>query len=71
MLFPRLCAVAEAGWTQAAQKDYSSFSRRMEAAYEYMDSLDIYYFDPRRPDRHPEPAGAVQGQKDIPMDFRD
>jgi hexosaminidase len=71
MLFPRLCAVAEAGWTQAAQKDYSNFSRRMEAAYEYMDSLNIYYFDPRRPDRHPEPAGAVQGQKDIPMDFRD
>lgn len=71
MLFPRLCAVAEAGWTQPENKDYGDFIRRMEHAYRFFDSLGIYYFDPRSPQHHPEPEGATRSDKDVPFDFRD
>lgn len=37
LLLPRLCAVAEAGWTPEAGKDYDDFVRRM--------TLDTKYFD--------------------------
>lgn len=71
MTFPRICALAEAAWTCAEAKDFDSFNLRMEDAYRLFDSLNLYYFDPRNPERHPEPAGAVKKQKEVPMDFRD
>lgn len=71
MLFPRLCAVAESGWTQPENKDYADFSRRMEAAYKLFDKLNIYYFDVRQPGHHAEPKGAERVKDDVPMDFRD
>lgn len=71
MTFPRICALAEAAWTPAKAKDFDSFNHRMEDAYRLFDRLHLYYFDPRDPERHPEPAGAVKKQKAVPMDFRD
>ena len=71
MTFPRLCALAEAAWTQPALKDYASFTKRMENAYREFDKLGIYYFDARQPDAHPEPAGPQQQKRNVPMDFRD
>lgn len=71
MTFPRLCALAEAAWTQPALKDYASFTKRMENAYQEFDKLGIYYFDARQPDAHPEPAGPQQQKRNVPMDFRD
>lgn len=71
MLFPRICAVAESGWTQPDRKNYTDFTRRMEQAYQLFDRLGIYYFDARNPSRHPEPAGPKQKQREVPMDFRD
>ena len=71
MLFPRLCAVAEAGWTRPDNKNYNDFCRRMEYAYRIFDRMGIYYFDNRNPEHHPEPVGAVRKDKNIPMDFRD
>lgn len=71
MLFPRLCAVAESGWTRPEYKDYSDFTRRMERVYTLLDKLRIYYFDPRDPNRHAEPVGAQRKEVKVPMDFRD
>lgn len=71
MLFPRIFGVAEAGWTQPENKDYADFSRRMEPVYRALDAAGIYYFDPRNPDRHPEPKGAERKDVEVPFDFRD
>ena len=57
MIFPRLYALAEAAWTVPDAKDYSSFEGRMERVYDELDKEEIYYYDPRDPARHPEPAG--------------
>ena len=71
MIFPRLCALAEAAWSAPEVKNYDHFTKRMENAYTLFDSLNIYYFDNRNPEKTPEPAGANQAKKDVPMDFRD
>lgn len=71
MTFPRLCALAESAWTNPGMKDFGSFSRRMEKVYRVFDRDGIYYFDPRDPSRHSEPAGPQQKKRDVPMDFRD
>ncbi len=74
MIYPRLCALAEAAWTMPENKDYDSFTLRMESAYKLFDELGIYYFDPRDPGRHPEPDGPVIRKKDSPkpkMDYKD
>lgn len=59
MIYPRLFALSEAAWTEPGNKDYESFSRRMEGRYSLMDQLGIYYFDDRDPSAHPEPSGPV------------
>ncbi len=74
MIFPRICALAESGWTLAENKDYADFSRRMESAYRMFDEMGIYYFDARDPKHHSEPAGPVIKKRDAPkpkMDYRD
>ena len=59
MIYPRLFALAEAAWTEAGNKDYGSFARRLDPYYGLMDKLGIYYFDAREPSAHSEPAGPV------------
>lgn len=71
MLFPRMCALAEAAWTLPDMKNYESFTKRMDDAYRDFDQIGIYYFDARNPGKHEEPVGAQQQKKDVPMDFRD
>ena len=72
MTFPRLCALSEAAWSQPDVKDYGDFMRRMEAVFASFDRLGIYYFDPRNPGHHPEPAGPEIIKRQPPkMDFRD
>lgn len=72
MTFPRLCALSEAAWSQPDVKDYDDFMRRMEAVFASFDRLGIYYFDPRNPGHHPEPAGPEIIKRQPPkMDFRD
>ena len=55
MIFPRLIALAEKGWTDSRNMDYSSFVKRMEKQYRHLDKLGIYYYDGRDTSRHPEP----------------
>ena len=59
MIFPRICALAEAAWTLPEHKDFPSFRQRLDREYARYDALGIYYFDERDPARHPEPAGPV------------
>ena len=55
MIFPRLIALAEKGWTDSRNMDYSSFLKRMEKQYRHLDKLGVYYYDGRDTSRHPEP----------------
>jgi hexosaminidase len=41
MIFPRLCAVAEAVWTPQEEKDFDDFSRRLLVHRKRLDLLDI------------------------------
>lgn len=49
MAWPRMCAIAESGWS-GASKDWDGFTRRLEAHLERLDRLDVGYcrnfFDP-------------------------
>lgn len=72
MTFPRLCALAESAWSQPTVKDYNKFLLRLDDAFTLFDKLNIYYFDYRNPQHHPEPSGPVIKKKEkIKMDFRD
>jgi hexosaminidase len=43
MLFPRVLAMSEIGWTQPDLKDYSDFSNRVENFHKRLGALDINY----------------------------
>ncbi|MBO4264148.1 MAG: family 20 glycosylhydrolase [Bacteroidales bacterium] len=44
MAWPRMCAIAERGWTKA-EKDWDGFARRLEAHLGRLDHLDVGYCD--------------------------
>lgn len=46
MIFPRILAVAEIGWTNLDRKDYKDFERRIENAYVRLDGHAINYHIP-------------------------
>lgn len=43
LMFPRLAAIAEAGWTPQQQRDYKSFRNRMRALRPMLDAAGINY----------------------------
>ena len=43
MLFPRLFAIAEVGWTEYEQKDYKDFITRTEYAFNRLDAMHVNY----------------------------
>ena len=55
MIYPRILALAEKAWSLDSNIDYSAFLKRVEKEYKYLDSKDIFYYDFRNPERHPEP----------------
>jgi hexosaminidase len=58
MLYPRLAAIAEDGWTQPAQKDTAEFVKRVRVAFlPWLQSLSLSYFNPFAPGNTPEPIG--------------
>ncbi len=73
MTWPRLCALAESGWTLPANKDYADFEQRLNSAYDLFDRLGIHYFDHRDPARVAEPEGPVIKKKtrDSETNYRD
>jgi hexosaminidase len=54
MVFPRLAALAEAAWTDSANKDENSFNERLRSDFVLYDKAGIYYFNPLDPSMHPE-----------------
>jgi hexosaminidase len=44
MLFPRICAIAEAVWTPKEGKDFEDFSSRLEVHRRRLDTLGIYQY---------------------------
>jgi len=55
MIFPRLTAIAETAWTDASNKDYECYRKRLRAMLNRYDVLDVNYFDPFAPEKTPEP----------------
>jgi hexosaminidase len=55
MIFPRLIAIAERGWTYQENLDYTDFIERLENEYKYLDSINVYYYDIKDFEHHPEP----------------
>ena len=56
MVFPRLAALSEAAWTEAARKDEASFNERLKLNFQWYDKAGIYYFNPFDTTLHPEPV---------------
>lgn len=55
MIFPRLIAIAERGWTYQENLDYTDFIERLENEYKYLDSINVYYYDIKDFEHHSEP----------------
>ncbi|WP_315822575.1 beta-N-acetylhexosaminidase [Paraflavitalea speifideaquila] len=55
MTFPRLCALAETAWTQPAQKDFNSFTKRMEGHLVLFQKQGIQFYDFRQTQQSAEP----------------
>jgi hexosaminidase len=45
MSFPRIIAFSESAWTMKENKNYSRFEKSLPCIFNYLDKLDIYYFN--------------------------
>jgi hexosaminidase len=54
LIFPRMAALAEAGWTVSSAKNDEQFNTRLKTHLLYYDRSNIYYYNPFQPDQHPE-----------------
>ena len=43
-VFPRLCALAEVGWSPKEKRDWKDFQSRMKTHYQRLDALGVTYF---------------------------
>lgn len=58
MIFPRLFALAEAGWTHDSEKNLESFNRRAAKMFPVMDAEGTSYFNHLAPESTPEIPGV-------------
>jgi hypothetical protein len=65
MLYPRVSALAEAGWTAASKKNYKDFAPRLQKMLNYYEDLKLHYYDPFNPEKNSEPAGVKKPQVKI------
>jgi hexosaminidase len=54
LVFPRMAALAEAGWTAGSAKNDNHFNTRLKAHLLLYEKKNIYYYNPFQPDQHPE-----------------
>lgn len=45
-VFPRLCALAEVGWTPKERRDWGDFVRRMDVHFRRLEAMGVTYFIP-------------------------
>ena len=62
LLFPRMAALAEAGWTAGSEKNDAQFNTRLKAHLLYYEKANIYYYNPFQPDQHPEAIDVKKGE---------
>lgn len=62
MLFPRISALAETGWTDEKHKDYNAFEERVKSHMELYRKGKIYFYNQFIPLENPEPR--IAGAKD-------
>ncbi|MFM1877988.1 MAG: Beta-hexosaminidase [Bacteroidota bacterium] len=55
MTYPRLFALSEAAWTTAVQKNRDRFYQKLPNIFQFLEDLDIYYFNTLSPNKTPEP----------------
>lgn len=55
LIFPRICALAEAAWTNGPNKDFKNFSVRIEDDFKLFRKMGVNYFVPGSGDKN-EPA---------------
>lgn len=60
MVFPRLAAVAEVGWTVERNKESSLFMQKLPLFLQWLDEKNIYYYNPFAPNERPEPGEPVK-----------
>jgi len=56
MTFPRMIALSEAAWTNDENKNYTRFEKFLPSFFNYLDELDIYYFNSLADTLRVEPA---------------
>jgi len=59
MSFPRMIALSEAAWTMKENKNYSRFESSLPKIFNYLDDLDIYYFNPLNDTARVEPPISI------------
>ncbi|GAA5221667.1 beta-N-acetylhexosaminidase [Membranihabitans marinus] len=61
MTFPRIAAVAEAGWAKSDNKDFNLFFHRLEHHMPWYEEGEIYFYDVFDPESTPEPV-MIEGR---------
>jgi hexosaminidase len=54
LIFPRMAALAEAGWASKKNKNPETFNQKLKAELEVYKRSGLYYYNPFNPDEHPE-----------------
>ena len=65
MTHPRLSALAEASWTNDANKNYDDFKVRLKPMLTYLDDLKIGYNNPFEPELTPEAVSPYKAKVDL------
>lgn len=60
MTFPRIIAAAEDGWTLERNKECSMFMQKLPYFLQYLDTMDVIYFNPFNLEAIPEPKGVTK-----------
>ena len=64
LIFPRMPAFAEAGWSAASAKNDDVFNENLKVHLLLYDKKRIYYYNPFYPGEHPEPIDITMGPGD-------
>jgi hexosaminidase len=60
LTFPRLLAIAEAGWTRSESKSYQNFIERLKVFIKLLEKKKMYYFNIFDKSLSPEPWGPTK-----------
>ncbi|SMD04933.1 family 20 glycosylhydrolase [Pedobacter nyackensis] len=63
LLFPRITALAEVGWTAKEDRDYQGYMERLKGHLKLFQEAGLYYYNPFYPARSPEPVKIGAGIK--------